>query len=125
MNTNLKNQWIALEEEYQALLKEKVNKHNLNNTSNIIHPSISSQMTFCSDGVIIKKLNNGLHRSGISVKVFDKTIAEMKTLDQIKNGSNGTSDKLYLPIIEYKKEEIAGYNPKEAADQDFSIVING
>lgn len=123
MKTELKNEWIALEEKYHSLLKEKVNQHNLKNTTTPLHTAISSQIIFCSDGVIIKKLNHPELNSGISFKVYSQSIAEIKTLNQLSSNLNESNHSL-LPIAEYKMDEISNYNPEEIAKNDFATVLN-
>lgn len=118
MDTQLKNQWIALEAEYQSFLKEKITQHNSKNNIPTVHPSISSKMTFCKDGVIIKKLTNSDIHKGISFKVFDKTIAEMKDTgltSQLKKSSEH--------ILAFEVGEIKDYKPAEIAEKDFKEVL--
>ena len=123
MTTNLKNEWIALEEECLQLLNEKINQHNLKNTFALSHPSIHSQITFRSDSVLIKKHNSSNFKSGISVKVFDKTIEETKVLNQITDDSNKENINSYLLITEYKKEDITKYNTQKAAQVNFESLL--
>ncbi|WP_107040047.1 hypothetical protein [Brumimicrobium mesophilum] len=99
MKTELKNQWIALEEKYQATLNEKVE---VNNSTSIKQPNITSQLTFCTDGVQIRRYINPDFQKGISVKSYKKTLAEMKLVDDF---ANKTLVKLDLPIVEYGVDE--------------------
>src|SRR5690554_2590169 len=64
MTTNQKNQWIALEVRYQQLEKEK---------NNAEHSGILSQLTFSTDGVIIRKYSELGNQGGISVQTYKKT----------------------------------------------------
>lgn len=123
MNTQLKNEWITSEEKYHKLLKEKVTQHNLNNSSTPLHPDILSQMTFCSDGVIIKKHNDPNFKSGISFKVSSLSIAGMKSSERYSNEMNDFNI-LFSPIYEYKIGEISKYSIEKIAERDFKKIVS-
>lgn len=123
MNTQLKNEWIALEKKCQNFLKEKIIQHNKKNSNPLPHPAISSQMTFCKDGVIIKKHKNSDLQNRISVKVFDKTIEEIKISERTDKNLDKNINQLFSPISEYQLLNITEYIPIEIAEKDFSEVL--
>lgn len=116
MNTTLKNEWITLEEKYQTILKEKIEQFNLNNTNTVKPSSISSQLTFCTDGVQIKRYVNPDFNSGISVKSYKKTLAEMKVVDEFQNVTN---EDLNVSIMEFGVEEFEKFEALEINEENF------
>ncbi|PWH86402.1 hypothetical protein [Brumimicrobium oceani] len=115
MNTQLKNQWIALEEKYHKLLKEKVNQYNSSSNSPIPQPIITSQLTFCKDGIVIHKLSEPHLKSGISIIVNNSSIAEVKELKSMKGeNSNG----FYHSIDVFHFDQIDDYNPEQIVEKD-------
>ncbi|RFC54790.1 hypothetical protein [Brumimicrobium aurantiacum] len=121
METQLKNQWIDLEEQYHTLLKEKVKEHNLKNTTKIPTPVISSQLIFCKDGIVIHKLSEPHLKSGISIIVNNSSIAEIKQLKTIESeNSNG----LYNSLGVFHFDQINDYNPEQIVEKDFEIIAS-
>nr|WP_299201361.1 hypothetical protein [uncultured Brumimicrobium sp.] len=115
MNTQPKNQWIALEEQYHKLLKEKVNQYNASSNSPIPQPLITSQLTFCKDGIVIHKLSEPHLKSGISIIVNNSSIAEIQRLETIESeNSNG----LYNSLGVFHFDEINDYNPEQIVEKD-------
>lgn len=96
MTVNQKNAWIASEKLYQKLFKENSEHKNT---------AILSQMTFCSNGVIIKKYSAENTQDGIAFQVFNETIEEVKA-----NGSSALlGEKELLEVKEFGKDEMAAY----------------
>lgn len=116
MKTELKNQWIALEEKYQAVLNEKVDAFNLNNSTTKNQTKISSQLTFCTDGVQIRRYVNPDFYRGISVKSYKKTLAEMKLVDEFVNK---VTEDMNFPIVEYGREEFDKFEALELEQVEF------
>lgn len=120
MKTELKNEWIALEEKYHTLLKEKVNQHNLRNNTSIPQPEITSQLIFCKDGIVINKHSEPLFKSGISVLVNNKTIVEVKEMKMLKTNSN---ENFYNYTEAYSLDEINFYQPEVVVEKDLINIF--
>ena len=92
MTTTQKNAWITSEERYQKLFKEN---------AELKDAAILSQISFCSDGVIIKKYKSENTQDGISFQVFNETIEEVKT----NKSSKPCNDSGLLEVKEFGKNE--------------------
>ncbi|PWH86400.1 hypothetical protein [Brumimicrobium oceani] len=120
MNTQLKNQWIALEEQCHILLKEKIAEHNQTNDHPLSRALISSQLTFCKDGVLINKRSSSESKGGISVMFNDMATSEIKAKMLALNSQKQNHSYLYS----YKFEEVNHYNPKEIVEQHLNNLLN-
>jgi hypothetical protein len=96
MTTTQKNAWIASEEHYQKLFKENSEHKN---------DAILSQMTFCSDGVIIKKFSTTNFQDGIAFQVFNETIEEVK----MNETNTLVNESVLLDVKEFGKGEVERY----------------
>ncbi|MEO8933677.1 MAG: hypothetical protein ABI295_05170 [Xanthomarina sp.] len=96
MTTTQKNEWIASEERFQKLFKENSEHKNT---------AILSQLTFCSDGVIIKKYSATNAQDGIAFQVFNESIEEVKA----NKSSILVNERELLEVKEFGMDEMESY----------------